>query len=424
MTKDKNIPHDRVADAILKNRSFLTFRDTEAIYKYDSESGLYVPGGETFIKEETEFLMSHLEHSGECTTHFVNEVIGHIKRLTYTERSLVNLDPDQLVLKNGVLDIATKAIREHTPQPAYTIGIPVTYQPEARCPLVDKFLTEVVIPENVPLLWELFGWCLDRGSTIQKLFFLLGGGANGKSKLLCLLENFLGKSNCSAVSIQSLSDSRFSMAQLDGKLANLCADLPATGIKDAAIIKGLTGGDSMQVEHKFEKPYSFRNTAKLVFSANRAPRICEDSDAIWRRLIVIDFPNQFMGDKDDIRLLEKISVPEELSGLLNKALDALTGLRQKGAFTASATKEDFRREYLLNSNPAPIFVAERCILERSASISKEDLYTSFVAFCEATGATLLTKRMFGARLNAMAIVSEGQNLWSIHEWRGIRLKDS
>ena len=76
------------------------------------------------------------------------------------------------------------------------------------------------------------------------------------------------------------------MAQLSDKLANVFPDLLANGIRDAAIIKGLTGGDTMMAEHKFERPFNLKNTAKLVFSANKAPRLNEDSDAIWRRLVL------------------------------------------------------------------------------------------------------------------------------------------
>ena len=96
------------------------------------------------------------------------------------------------------------------------------------------------------------------------------------------------------------------MALLDNRLANIFPDLPAAGIRDAAVIKGLTGGDTMVAENKFERPFNLQNTAKLIFSANKAPRLSEDSDAIWRRLVIVDFPNQFLGVKADSNLVDKL----------------------------------------------------------------------------------------------------------------------
>jgi len=284
------------------------------------------------------------------------------------------------------------------------------------------FFSHIVKNDDIALLYELCGWCLDRKSPIQKLFFLLGAGANGKSTFLNLLRRFLGPENCSAASLQSLADNRFTMAQLADKLANVFPDLPASGIRDAATIKGLTGGDTMLAENKFERPFNLSNTAKLIFSANKAPRLNEDSDAIWRRLVIVDFPNQFMGVNADGDLIDKLSSAEELSGLLNAALEALQRLRQQKAFTVGTSMESVRRKYLLNSNPVPVFVEERCERNLQASVTKDELYEAFLQFCEDTGTTLLGKKAFGARLNAMSVATESQNMGYVHIWRGLKLR--
>ncbi len=148
------------------------------------------------------------------------------------------------------------------------MGIPVSYRPEATCPSIDAFFRQIVKAEDIPLLYEFFGWCLDRKSPIQKLFLLLGGGANGKSTFLNLLRLFLGTENCSSASLQALADNRFTLAELAEKLANIFPDLPASGIKDAAISR-VDWRRPMRAEHKFEKSFDFRNTAKLIFSVTR-----------------------------------------------------------------------------------------------------------------------------------------------------------
>ena len=114
------------------------------------------------------------------------------------------------------------------------------------------------------------------------------------------------------------------------------------------------------------------NFTPLIFSANKAPLIREDSDAMWRRLLIIEFPNQFMGNKDDKHHIEKLTTAEELSGLLNLALEGLKRLREKGSFSHISSMKDTRREYLIKSNPAPVFIEEGCEIDPESWVSKED----------------------------------------------------
>jgi len=406
----------------MKEEGLKTIMDTDTLLRYDSKSGLYLRDGENFVKKKVEEIMSELDQAEFTTIGFVREVTGHIKRSTYVNREKINGDPDLLVVQNGIIRLTDQQLLPHSPKEVFTIGIPVSYATDAICPRIDSFIPQIVKPEDIALLYELVGWCLDRKSPIQKLFFLLGSGANGKSTYLNLLRKFLGPENCSAASLQGLADSRFSMAQLSDKLANIFPDLPASGIRDAAVIKGLTGGDTMLAENKFERPFNLQNTAKLIFSANKAPRLSEDSDAIWRRLVIVDFPNQFIGSQADGNLISKLTSGEELSGLLNAALEALQRLRQQKAFTVGASMESVRRKYLLNSNPVPVFIEERCGRDIKFLVTKDDLYEAFLQFCEDTGTNILGKKAFGARLNAMQIATEGQDPRHYHIWRGLKLR--
>jgi putative DNA primase/helicase len=415
-------PHNLVAAKIMAKESFLTVADTETLLRYDSPSGLYLPDGESFVKEKTERIMAASNQAEFATISFVREVAGHIRRSTLIKRDEVNAEPDLLVVQNGVVRLSDKALLSHSKKGYFTIGIPVVFT-DAKCPAIDQFFSQIVKPEDIALLYELCGWCLDRKSPIQKLFFLLGSGANGKSTYLNLLRKFLGPENCSAVSLQSLADNRFAMALLANRLANIFPDLPASGIRDAAVVKGLTGGDTMVAENKFERPFNLQNTAKLIFSANKAPRLSEDSDALWRRLVIVDFPNQFLGSNADSDLINRLTTREELSGLLNAALDALQRLRHFNAFSASASMASVRREYLLSSNPVPVFIEERCERDIKASVTKDALFEAFIEYCDDSGGALIGKKAFGLRLNSMAIVTEAQDSWHNHIWRGLKLRE-
>jgi putative DNA primase/helicase len=92
----------------------------------------------------------------------------------------------------------------------------------------------------------------------------------------------------------------------------------------------LTGNDEFPAEFKYKPPFKFRNYAKLVFSCNEIPECNDKTDAFFRRLIIINFPRQFLGDKEDHNLIGKLTTEEEFSGLLYELLRRLPRVLEKG----------------------------------------------------------------------------------------------
>jgi len=102
---------------------------------------------------------------------------------------------------------------------------------------------------------------------------LCGKGDNGKGTLLKLFERFLGDLNVSHASLQELNNDRFAIADLHGKLANVCADLKAERLTSTGTFKILVSGDTIRAQKKHGQPYSFKNCAKLIFQCKRNPRV-------------------------------------------------------------------------------------------------------------------------------------------------------
>jgi len=420
--EEKNFSHDRMAELIMDKNTFLTYADTHEILHYDKSAGIFKQNGQELIQQKVEAIMLQKGLSAKCTSHYVSEVVGHIQRSTYQPRDKFNRYPTLLTLKNGALNLEDHSIFPHRREFRATIAVPLVYNSEAQCPAISKFLGEIAKPEDVPLLLEIIGWCLDANSNMQKLVMLLGSGANGKSTFLQLLRAFIGPDNCSSESLHQLTENRFSMAELYNKLVNIFADLPPKGIKEISPIKMLTGGDSVSGEKKFQHSFTFVNKAKLIFSMNQLPSLPEDNLAMWRRIVLIDFPNQFTGVNADKDLLAKLTTEDELSGLLNLALHHLKDIQTKGEFSYFWSIDEVRREYLLKTDPAAVFVKERCIEVSDSWISKEDMYQAFVIFCQGMNRPAPGKNQFGARLKRLDIVSERQDERYIHGWVGLKLK--
>ena len=181
---------------------------------------------------------------------------------------------------------------------------------------------------------------------------LYGVGSNGKSVFLALLESLFGRDNISAESLQKLEFDKYRLAKLFGKLVNICGDIPDIKMQKSENFKKLTSGfDLIDGENKYQNPFTFKYTTKLVFSANDIPEGKKDK-AYYRRWILIRFPNNFEGENADKSLITKLQTPEELSGFLNLALDGLKRLRENGKFSNEKSIEATQKEYELNSNPS------------------------------------------------------------------------
>lgn len=423
-TKEKTIQRNRRINDWIEAYHFKTAADTGVIYRY--EYGVYLQDGEIFLSKliESEF--------GNVTTDkFVRDIIGKIKRRTYTDRNQFN-SQHVLNVKNGLIDLETLELLPHTPDCPSTAQLDVVYKPEAKALKIEKFLRDVAQSKDIPLIKEIIGWLLWPDYNIHKAVMLLGSGRNGKGTLLRLITAFLGKTNVSNVTLQELVAGRFAKADLYGKLANVGGDLPSKDLSDTASFRNLTGGDDNRAQEKYRPAFSFRNTAKLLFSANVLPRSPDDTYAFYSRWILIEFKNIFdvqkgTGDPD---LEAKLTTPDELSGLLNLALEGLARLRSNGwRFSYDLTVDDVEMMYKRNANPVLAFLMDECEAEADGYVEKQVFYYRFAEYAKKHNLRPLTMVKFAELLKDQAeIPISSYRPWRAqgdrpHCWLGVRFKD-
>jgi P4 family phage/plasmid primase-like protien len=375
-----------LAEELMQEYRFITMKDTDVVYVFND--GFYQPYGEILIKQQCKARLGK-----EYRKNRAEEVIDYIKVSTYINRK--EEPPNLIPLANGILDLNTMELNPYSPDSMFFNKIPVEYDPKADCPNIKRFLNEVTATkEDIDILLEVIGFCLYREYIIAKALMLVGGGSNGKSTFLNLLKAFLGKENVSGRSLQELEENRFAKADLHHKLANIYADLPDKALWRTGTFKMLTGRDLITAERKFQHSFTFENYAKLLFSANKVPEAYDDSDAFFRRWLIIVFPNQFINEKADPYILQKLTTPEELSGLLNLVLPALKRLLEKGQFSHSKITEEIREDYIRKSSPIAAFVMDCLEVDSDAFIIKQDLYSAFAAYCRERKIPCVTKDTF------------------------------
>ena len=220
---------------------------------------------------------------------------------------------------------------------------------------------------------------------------------------------------------------KYRTAKLYGKRVNICGDIPDSKMHKTEIFKKLTSGlDLIDGENKYQDSFVFKNTAKLVFSANALPEVKRDK-AYYRRWQLIQFPNNFEGGSEDRLLIKKLQAPNELSGFLNLVLGALKRLNQKGEFTNSKSIEETQKEYELNSNPIAVFMDE-CVEQGDVDIDAVTLYSTYILWVKYYGKNKIKDNQFAKELKKLGYENYRENVpgsncsKKITMWAGIQIR--
>ena len=389
----------QIADAITAKHRFA--RDAGGrLYVY--QNGCYQPDGASFIAQQVKKLLVSMKLASKWTSHKSDEVV---KYLSVDAPLLWEQPPrDQVNVLNGLLDVNTRALSQHSADFLWPVRIPVKYDPSARCPMWDKFVKEVFPEDSEAIAWEILAWLMTPDTSIQKAILLVGEGANGKSMYLRAVLAFIGKQNTAAVSLHKLENDRFSVARLVGRLANICPDLPSTDLDSTSVFKAITGGDPLQAEYKFKDSFEFVPYARLVFSANHLPKSQDASAAFYRRWHVVPFERTFEdGAPDTIpsdKLDAMLSAPAELSGVLNKALEALARLRTRG-FSESESTNRATDEFRQATDPLAVWLDRNTRLHPDGVTPQDRLHREYCDNCAELGRPVISKTALGRAMKKL-----------------------
>lgn len=252
-------------------------------------------------------------------------------------RKLENPDIRHLNVSNGLIYIAPDGylidfINDWSSDNLTTTKLPVAFDHNAKCPAWEKFVAGIFPPDSQHIAWEVAALLMIPLKNKAASAIILKGEKNtGKTTFQNGIISFIGHENVSNLSLDRFGE-RFQDTQLKGKLANIVGEMPNTKLSMRAVntIKKLIGNDYLSGEIKGGATFKFLSYARCLFSCNEMPT-CDSDDAFFDRFIIIPFTKQF--SKNPVyekELNEALSSPEELSGLLNKALQALPNVIEHG----------------------------------------------------------------------------------------------
>ena len=377
LSDDGKIIHYKFGDELIDRYNIITVNGQTYIY----EDGYYQQDPRLIEKAMIDIFPSIKQH-------LRREVLSYIGIKTHMNYEGVE-DPYTLNVKNGRLHILNKTISEHSPDYIEFERVPVEFDRDAYDVHVDRTLNKVFCHDkDVRLLFEeLLGYCLLKNARYQKGFIFYGEGSNGKSTILSMIREFLGRENIVSIELDKIHE-RFKTPELENKLANIGDDINQGTLKDTGTIKKLFSGEGVLVDRKNDQPFTLYNYAKMIFSANHLPYSPDKSEGFYRRFEFIPFEATFSPqDKDyDPYIEDKLTSENAKSYLLNLALDGLERLMRNGKFTQPDRVEEAKKMYRkINSSVLTWITDEVIEMKHIEGKVIKELYIEYRDYCHVAG---------------------------------------
>jgi putative DNA primase/helicase len=400
------------------------------------QDGIYKENGESHIKEFCRAIL------GECyresiAKHVVDKIAEDTKvdAENFFGVNYIN----EIPVQNGILNIFTLELKPFTPKKVFFSKLPIKFDLEATCPKIEQFLKEILSKEDdIKVFYELAGFSFLKDYKFEKAFMLVGDGRNGKGKSIELLKRLVGMENCSALTLTMLNPESSDISHLFGKFLNVAGDIGNQDLKDTSMFKMLTGRDLISGRRKYMTNIHFQNYAKFIFSCNELPMVYDMTKGFWDRWILLEYPYTFVCEDElnknkdnhflklrDEGIIEKITSPEEMSGLLNQALMGLNRLLNQKGFSYTLGTDEVKSKWIRKSNSFMAFCYDFIESESDGNVRKKDLRKKYAEYCKlhkiAPRSDVVIKRVLQ---DNYGVIEERRDFGGIYEWvwEGIKCK--
>ena len=212
-----------------------------------------------------------------------------------------------------------------------------------------KFLDEIFSSDQdvIDFIQVLCGYALTGETREEKLFFLYGSGANGKSKFLEIL-TYIWNHYATRIAPTTLLNKRFSehsteIAKLAGARLVLGSELPTGEIWNDQKLKELTGGDTLTGRFMRQDFFDFKPQFTLIIAGNHIPQMKHVGEAERRRFIIIPFNFNIPSEKRDTKLGEKLK--EEAGQILTWCIKG-AGMYYKSGLKIPSSILNASQDYL------------------------------------------------------------------------------
>lgn len=349
-------------------------------------------------------------------------------------QSEFDADGELLNCQNGTIDLNNCTLRPHSAADHITKIANVAYVPSARSQLWEQHIATVMEGDvgKAEFLQKAIGYSLRGSHDLECMMILYGQTSrNGKSVTVDTINKMMGdyggtsnpetfaqrgNANGSAHNdgLARLAGLRFvSVPEADGHLT-----------LSSSLIKRCTGDELISARPIYGREFSFVPQFTIFMHTNHLPRINDRSMFDSNRVKVIPFTYHFPENARNPHMLADLTTPDNLSGILNWALEGLAKIKSDG-FDAPQSVLNAIEMYRQDSDRVGNFISER--MEQSAgNASTTEVFAAYKIWCECSGLRPgreqdFKKEMLNHGINASRLWVNGRQVTSYLGWTLIPL---
>lgn len=337
---------------------------------------------------------------------------------------------------NGTLNVQTLEFHKHTAKDMLSKIAGVYYRPSAKCERWERFIGEVMKndADKALFLQKALGLALT-GDTSHECFFILYGPKSRNGKGTCM-ETFMklvgdyGKTTKPDTIAQRQtangSGPSEDIARLAGTRFVNIAEPDKRLVLSAALVKTLTGNDTINARFLNENSFDYRPQFKLFINTNHLPAVTDVTLFNSGRVKVIPFERHFADSDRDTNLKGELSRPESLSGILNWCARGFQKIRETG-FDEPESVLAATSQYKQDSDRISRFIADEMEKGQGFEVQTSAAYARYQQWCVTNGFREGSSKTFKADMeNSVNIVRKrpcagGENTTMI---LGYKLKEA
>jgi P4 family phage/plasmid primase-like protien len=341
------------------------------------------------------------------TTTYKNNIMREVKTLFYEKKFYDNLNanPYLLCFTNGVMDFKQKCFRDGQPDDNISKCTNTEYLKMdddgkgAKCTHskeiaeITEFMEQLFPLENVRrYMWEHLASVLIGVNRDQTFNVYIGGGSNGKSKLVELMAMCLGDYKVS-LPIALITQKRIGIGSTSSEIAQLVGvryavmqePTKSDNTLNDGVLKEITGGDPITARALYKDSITFIPQCKLAVCTNVMFNLEANDDGTKRRIKKIDFVSKFCErpSKDDPDSPHQFMINKYLDERLRQwAHVFMSMLVEKALQTGGVVKtckevEDSSNAYFESEDHISEFISDKVQPFEGGMIRSGDLNETF-----------------------------------------------
>ena len=297
-----------------------------------------------------------------------NEIVSFLTAASYVEGFVFGrVEDHEVPTRNGVVDVRNGRLRPHRPDDYLDSVLDVDYDPAARAPRWERALLEWFddTDDRVVALQEFFGYVALPHARYKMALVLYGPGDTGKSVAPMVMRALVGAEFTTSLGVDKMDDEVL-RAAIEHKRLNLVTEITSDAlVRDGGFKAMISTGEPIQINPKFEPARSIVPVAKHVFATNQLPRVSDQSEATFNRLLIIPYDRILARETQDRTLLDALAA--ELPGILNWSIEGARRLIAAGGqFTQPAAAGALKGDLREATNPVRAFLAEKLVPDPTA----------------------------------------------------------